>query len=524
MSHPLDPRVLAARFKGLLLVLALAAGWALLELLGAWATLHPLDPPLLPRAVVGTAAVLVLLGEVGRRLLPRSPLVGMTLGLSLPALVWLPESLRELGVLRPDLPGVGLALVLLLAAVWRPRVALGLVMVGALARPAARALHGPTAGADRRLSGWTDHGGMGDASAADGPGQRPEGLHDILLLTVDTVRADAALLDRPEAGWQRYEQAVAASPWTLPSMLSLMSGLPVREHGGGLPLDDAPGFTRVVDDTPWLPELLQGEGYRTAAVISNPHLRASEGFTRGFDLVLHHDDAREPHVLLHALDALRLRTSGRVPRVARTRDARVEAASRRLLAAEPGGAPRLLWVHLLGPHEYARDVALPPAGWKPGVDDPQVLRAAYAVNVAAAAERVRRLAGQAPDWTVAVTSDHGEELGEAGRFGHGHALDDRLLHVPLLIRWAPSSGRTGTILHAEQVASFELLSALWQGTGPPYRRFVEVGGVRADGERFARRSDPGDYTARPAGRRGEGSAWEQDRMDALEALGYVEND
>ncbi|MCH2101754.1 MAG: sulfatase-like hydrolase/transferase, partial [Planctomycetes bacterium] len=36
---------------------------------------------------------------------------------------------------------------------------------------------------------------------------------------------------------------------------------------------------------------------------------------------------------------------------------------------------------------------------------------------------------------VIVTSDHGEEFNEQGRFGHQLSLSDRLLHVPLILRY-----------------------------------------------------------------------------------------
>jgi len=35
---------------------------------------------------------------------------------------------------------------------------------------------------------------------------------------------------------------------------------------------------------------------------------------------------------------------------------------------------------------------------------------------------------------VVVTSDHGEELGERGRLGHGHTLHEELIRIPLLLR------------------------------------------------------------------------------------------
>jgi arylsulfatase A-like enzyme len=38
---------------------------------------------------------------------------------------------------------------------------------------------------------------------------------------------------------------------------------------------------------------------------------------------------------------------------------------------------------------------------------------------------------------LVVTSDHGENLGEGGRYDHVFALNERLLHVPLLVRHPP---------------------------------------------------------------------------------------
>lgn len=43
---------------------------------------------------------------------------------------------------------------------------------------------------------------------------------------------------------------------------------------------------------------------------------------------------------------------------------------------------------------------------------------------------------------IIVLSDHGESLGEAGRFGHGEALAKRELHVPLYVRIPGGEGRT----------------------------------------------------------------------------------
>ncbi|RMH39038.1 MAG: hypothetical protein D6689_17830, partial [Deltaproteobacteria bacterium] len=41
------------------------------------------------------------------------------------------------------------------------------------------------------------------------------------------------------------------------------------------------------------------------------------------------------------------------------------------------------------------------------------------------------------DTLVVITNDHGEELGEHGRWGHGHSLYDELLRDPVAMRYPP---------------------------------------------------------------------------------------
>ncbi|RME28807.1 MAG: hypothetical protein D6798_01525, partial [Deltaproteobacteria bacterium] len=186
----------------------------------------------------------------------------------------------------------------------------------------------------------------------------------------------------------------------------------------------------------------------------------------------------------------------------------------------PADSPRFLWVHLLDPHEYRRFAAAPPAGWRPGTDDAGLLRRTYAGNVAASAARVARLAEAADGWLVVVTSDHGEALGEKGRWGHGRTLDDLELRVPLAIRW-PGGGASRI---AEQVAAFEVAGLL----RAPHRgrldaaEFVEVGGVRRDPSRFARRRADGRVLPAEAGRVGAATAISEEQRQALERLGYLD--
>ncbi|MCB9741012.1 MAG: sulfatase-like hydrolase/transferase [Alphaproteobacteria bacterium] len=340
---------------------------------------------------------------------------------------------------------------------------------------------------------------------------------ELLLVTVDTLRADAGLA-LPGEGWLVVDSAISAAPWTLPAMDSLMTGAAVRRHRGGLPAEG--GYTRPGPEWPRLAERLSEAGYATAAFVSNPHLRATLGFDRGFGRFEHADAWAEPHYALHALFAWRRRLSGRVERLRHQRDALLVDAALRWWA-QPSQAPRFAWVHLLLPHEYTRDPQPRPPGFDP--EDPDQRRAAYAANVAATGETLRRLIeGVGPEVRVVVTADHGESLGEQGRWGHGSAFVDAQLHVPLALR-----GFGERAAPRRPVALTELAETLVSGDPARLlqgRAVVEVGGLREDAGAFALRVGPDDYSPRPPPQ-GPGPATQTldpELRRALEALGYVE--
>jgi len=78
------------------------------------------------------------------------------------------------------------------------------------------------------------------ATGCDALRERP----DVLLVILDTVRADhlssygyarptTPHLDRLAAEGERYEDAWAQSPWTLPSIATILTGQPPHVHGAG---------------------------------------------------------------------------------------------------------------------------------------------------------------------------------------------------------------------------------------------------------------------------------------------------
>ena len=57
--------------------------------------------------------------------------------------------------------------------------------------------------------------------------------------------------------------------------------------------------------------------------------------------------------------------------------------------------------------------------------------------------RELRASGRLEDTWVVITSDHGEEFGEHGIFGHGVSLYNQVTHVPLILI-PPGPGRRGS--------------------------------------------------------------------------------
>src|SRR5262245_62531181 len=138
--------------------------------------------------------------------------------------------------------------------------------------------------------------------------RREAGL-DVLLITIDTLRADALgaygnaraqtpWIDRLAAGGVRFERAHAHNVVTLPSHANILSGRYPYEHG----VRDNAGF-RFPADVDTLATRLHALGYRTGAFVSAFPLSSRFGLARGFDVYddsfltgqgLRHSDEERP--------------------------------------------------------------------------------------------------------------------------------------------------------------------------------------------------------------------------------------
>ena len=248
------------------------------------------------------------------------------------------------------------------------------------------------------------------------PGQAVENPHVIMLVTIDTLRADrlgaygstAGLtpnLDRFAERAVRFTAAVTQVPLTLPAHATILTGLHPARHG----IRTNDGFQLA--DVRTLADALRARGYATGAFIGGYPLRASSGLARGFD---RYDD-----------DFLK-----RSAVVERRADEVADAATAWIDAHR--SHPLFVWLHLFDPHSpYA-----PPAPFATAyAGRPYDGEIAYTdAALGRFLERLER-AGLLEAAAAIVVADHGESLGEHGERTHGTFLYDATVHVPLLMKW-----------------------------------------------------------------------------------------
>lgn len=292
---------------------------------------------------------------------------------------------------------------------------------------------------------------------------------DVVLISIDTLRLDAA---RSMASLQRladqgvFLDAQAPSPWTLPSMVSLMTGLEPAHHAA---IKTPMGFPRLSDDIPTLAEQLSAAGYDTAATAENPFTGPRFGLERGFARYRH--DAAKPWALPQVPFTTTPRTTGTMLLAAaglitpddgidlRLRDARELMASRR-------ERPLFLWVHILEPHlpythaldlegvRLAERLALLTANrLHAALPDEATLalyRKAYAHEVDVTNAALGTWLDELPPPPAAgrvifVVADHGEAFGEHGGWEHGHSMYQEVVAVPMVISGLDGVVRQGPV-------------------------------------------------------------------------------
>ncbi|MBN1825987.1 MAG: sulfatase [Candidatus Eisenbacteria bacterium] len=255
------------------------------------------------------------------------------------------------------------------------------------------------------------------ALSLSGCGKTADRPMNILIILVDTLRADhvgsygyarstTPHLDRLSEESSVFDHAYSHSPWTMPSVASLLTSLTPRDHGitdWQQPLDE-----RFLTLAEWL----STKGYSTAAFVSHIIFRRKFHFDQGFR---HYDQS-----VLRIGQSESISTSKEV----------TDLAVRWLRERED--APFFLWVHYFDPHS----VYLSHEGFAFG--DHPIDR--YDSEIAFTDNQIGRLLdavreeGILDDTIILFVADHGEEFLDHGGLEHSRTLFEELIRVPLMIR------------------------------------------------------------------------------------------
>ena len=288
--------------------------------------------------------------------------------------------------------------------------------------------------------------------------QSAETPPNILVLLIDTLRADrlgcygweraeTPHMDSLARAGVRFADASSAASWTLPSHASLFSSLYASEHGVN------ERGVRLAREVTTLAEVLRARGYLTAAFVEGGFVHTRCGFDQGFD----------------TFDSTGQGSSAEPRNVHRT-------FGKGLSWIEQAGHPFFVFLHTYElhspydpePEDRARlvrpytgplpsRVHPPDYPWGRGAavriseDDQRYLSDLYDAEIAytdrAIGEVLRFLEEHdlARNTLVVLTSDHGEEFGDHGHFGHGFSLYQEQLRVPLLLR-LPGRFEGGAVL------------------------------------------------------------------------------
>jgi arylsulfatase A-like enzyme len=306
-----------------------------------------------------------------------------------------------------------------------------------------------------------------------GCGATPSDPINVLLLTVDTLRADhlsaygyarqtSPAIDRLAEQGVLFQHAIVQRGGTWPSLTSILSLYPYT-HGVRRNGDQLDASKKI------LAELLRERGYRTAAFLAN----MMSAPNRGFD---------------------------HKPKLEKPRDRAATGASIEWLRAHADG-PFFLWVHLMGPHDpyaprkefrsrfdtgyrgrlggdrktlvgiYRNRQRLSPA-------ELAHIVSLYDGDIAEVDQRIGSILatldelGLADSTLVVFASDHGEELYDHHYyFLHSESIYDSVLRVPLILR-LPGRIPAGDVV-AAPVESIDIAPTILELVGAPIPQAFE---------------------------------------------------
>jgi arylsulfatase A-like enzyme len=273
-----------------------------------------------------------------------------------------------------------------------------------------------------------------------------EGRPNLILISLDTVRADmlgaygyerwptSPHFDSLAARGTLFEDHIAASPWTKPSHLAMLTGVTPEALGMGELMGATP---RLPKQRTTLAELFRNEGYLSVAFTGTATMSAFHGYADGF--YLYQESYNDVELVMRDFDT------------------NAYLALKWLAEAPP--APKFLFFHSFEPHDpyvHRRFVS-------PEVSSEDYHLAAYASGLAFTDAALGNLLdelgelGLLENSIVIITSDHGDGFDVPPRRYHGKTLFDDVVRPPLLLfgKGIPEGRRVEA-----QVPSVDLLATV----------------------------------------------------------------
>jgi arylsulfatase A-like enzyme len=328
--------------------------------------------------------------------------------------------------------------------------------------PVVRAL-----GAPPQIDGAAAGGGNGN--------NRPQG---VIFIQADTLRRDhlnqyghsretAPFLTRMAKEGVQFNHAISQASWTKVSTSSLMTGLYPRSHGVSLQTDRLPSAVTT------MAEVYKAAGYATLSLSSVPFTGQYTNLHQGFE-ELHESGSLSTAGTPFTAKTAREYVDRLVTWVERHREVPFFAYLQVFdphHPYEPYRPYNTKWgdpdrpeqhrkerdaVTKLIADPFMRTRSLPSrdevikAGFDPAryvvqeIDWYDGSIRAMDVEMARLFEQLRRM-GLDENTLVVLTSDHGTEFHDHGRFWHGQSVYGELINVPLIIRWPAGVARARVV-------------------------------------------------------------------------------
>ena len=289
-----------------------------------------------------------------------------------------------------------------------------------------------------------------------------------------------------------FTEARSSSSWTLPSHMSLFTGLPADLHNVTYDFHELDAGRRTMG------EIFKEADYRTVGLFTAPYVHGTYGFDRGMDFyeamtrapMIHDMPPPDPMRPEQAKSQATLRefyshqevTSGYV------------ADRARFILKKRARARNLLFLHFFDPHyDYYPPPKVAQHFLDPDYDGPvtgegitgrtdiihpdmpeadrRQLLSLYDAEIRFVDNQLGHVIktleeeGKLGKTLVVITGDHGEEFFEDGRIGHRMGLRDEVLRIPLIV-WGPGLVPEGQVID-EPVALYDVLPTVMDYAGLP---------------------------------------------------------